>query len=109
MSSDEPPAVGGEPAAATPTGNEAPAVVPRRLHPAGIAVLGVGSLRELALPLGVAFAAAFFGGGGRPVLRAIVFAAIGALHRDGRGLRPLDHDVLVGRRRHDPPSHGPAV
>src|SRR5215218_474328 len=56
------------------------AIAPRRLHPAGIAVLGVGSLRELALPLGIAFAAMVFGSGsGRPILRAVMYAAIGAV------------------------------
>jgi len=55
-------------------------IAPRRLHPAGIAVLGVGSLRELALPLGLAFASTIFGGGGgQPILRAVVYAAIGAV------------------------------
>jgi putative membrane protein len=73
MSSDDAPAPGdGEERAAA-------AVAPRRLHPAGIAVLGVGSLRELALPLGVAFAATVFGGGGQPIVRALVYAAIGAV------------------------------
>jgi putative membrane protein len=68
MSSEEP---------ATPP---APAIAARRLHPAGIAVLGVSSLRELALPLGIAFAAALFGsGGGQPIVRAVVYAAIGAV------------------------------
>jgi putative membrane protein len=56
------------------------AIAPRRLHPAGIAVLGVGSLRDLALPLGIAFATTLFGGGGgQPVSRAVVYAAIGAV------------------------------
>ena len=64
MSSEEPPA---------------PTVAPRRLHPAGIAVLGVGALRDLAIPLGIAFAATVFGGGGQPMTRAIVYAGIGAL------------------------------
>jgi putative membrane protein len=55
-------------------------IAPRRLHPAGIAVLGVGSLRELALPLGIAFAATIFGGGGgQPMTRALVYAVIGAV------------------------------
>jgi putative membrane protein len=55
-------------------------IAPRRLHPAGIAVLGVGSLRDLALPLGIAFATTLFGGGGgQPVSRAVVYAAIGAV------------------------------
>lgn len=76
MSSDEQPAVSGE---VTPAGAGAPEVAPRRLHPAGIAVLGVGSMRELAVPLLVAFAAAVFGGGGQPILRAVVYAAIGAV------------------------------
>lgn len=60
-------------------GDTAPLVAPRRLHPAGIAVLGVGSLRELAVPLAVAFATAIFGAGGQPIRRALVFAAMGAL------------------------------
>src|SRR5215213_3795182 len=56
------------------------ALAPRRLHPAGIAVLGVGSLRELALPLGIAFASTVLGGGGgQPILRAVVYAVIGAV------------------------------
>ncbi len=55
-------------------------IAPRRLHPAGIAVLGVGSLRELALPLGIAFVATIFGGGGgQPMTRALVYAVIGAV------------------------------
>ena len=59
----------------------APAIAPRRLHPAGIAVLGVGSLRELALPLGIAFFATVFGGGGgQPMLRAVIYAAAGAVN-----------------------------
>jgi putative membrane protein len=71
----------GEPAAAEDAGDEtaAPGIAPRRLHPAGIAVLGVGSLRELALPLGIAFVATVFGSGsGHPTLRAVVYAGIGA-------------------------------
>jgi putative membrane protein len=85
MSSDEPTAAGDEPAAArgepaAPGDEPAAAVAPRRLHPAGIAVLGVGSLRELALPLGIAFAATVFGGGGgQPIVRAVVYAVIGAV------------------------------
>jgi putative membrane protein len=55
-------------------------IAPRRLHPAGIAVLGVASLRELALPLGIAFATTVFGGGGgQPIVRAVVYALIGAV------------------------------
>jgi putative membrane protein len=79
MSSEAPP--GGEPEAPAATGADGAAetVAPRRLHPAGIAVLGVGSLRELALPLGVAFVATVFGGGGEPITRAVVYAAIGAI------------------------------
>ena len=73
MSSEDLP---GEDAPPEPTGS---ALAPRRLHPAGIAVLAVGSLRDLALPLGLAFVASVFGGGGgQPILRAIVYAAIGA-------------------------------
>jgi putative membrane protein len=80
MSSELPPRADDERAAAgDAVPSPPPGVAPRRLHPAGIAVLGVGSLRELALPLGVAFAAAVFGGGGQPMLRAVVYAAIGAL------------------------------
>jgi putative membrane protein len=60
-------------------GGAAAQVSPRRLHPAGIAVLGVGSLRELALPLGIAFVATVFGSGGQPVTRAIAYAVIGAI------------------------------
>jgi putative membrane protein len=68
---------GAPPASGT---SDAAAVAPRRLHPAGIAVLGVGSLRELALPLGIAFLATVFGGGGgEPITRAVVYAAIGAI------------------------------
>ena len=77
MSSDDPPgdAGPGEPPLSSPVTG----IAPRRLHPAGIAVLALGSLRELALPLGVALAATIFGGGsGQPMLRAIVYAAIGA-------------------------------
>jgi putative membrane protein len=63
-----------------PGSGPAAGLAPRRLHPAGIAVLAVGSLRELALPLGVAFAATVLGtGGGQPILRALVYATIGAL------------------------------
>jgi putative membrane protein len=73
MSSEEEPAAAGD--ATAPAG-----VPPRRLHPAGIAVLGVGSLRELALPLGIAFASTVFGGGGgQPILRAVVYVGIGAV------------------------------
>jgi putative membrane protein len=72
MSSERPPDAGDEPAP--------PGIVARRLHPAGIAVLGVGALRELALPLGIAFAATVLGSGsGQPVLRAVVYAGIGAV------------------------------
>ena len=98
MSSEEPPApepraAGGaarEPAAAAgaphadapPPGDAA-----RRLHPAGIAVLGVGALRSLALPLGVAFAGAVMGGGGgQPISRALIFGAFGALIAAAAGL-----------------------
>lgn len=77
MSSDEQAGVRGE---TTPAGADgAQDVAPRRMHAAGIAVLGVGSLRELAVPLAVAFGAAVFGGGGQPILRAVVYAAIGAV------------------------------
>jgi putative membrane protein len=86
MSSDAP---GHEPEAADTARGEAdaaatgeaagPAIAPRRLHPAGIAVLGVGSLRELALPLGIAFFATVFGSGGQPITRAVIYAAIGAV------------------------------
>jgi putative membrane protein len=56
-------------------------LAPRRLHPAGIAVLGVASLRDLALPLGVAFLTTVLGagGGGEPLLRVIGFGVLGAL------------------------------
>jgi putative membrane protein len=55
-------------------------IAPRRLHPAGIAVLGVAALRDLALPLGVAFASMVLGGGGgQPLLRAIGFGLLGAV------------------------------
>ena len=68
--------------------SDAPAdVAARRLHPAGIAVLGVGALRGLALPLGVAFAGAVLGGGaGQPLGRALVFGLIGALLAAATGL-----------------------
>jgi putative membrane protein len=61
--------------------SEAPAAVAaRRLHPAGIAVLGVGALRGLAFPLGVAFVGGVLGGGaGEPLGRALVFGFAGAL------------------------------
>jgi len=52
----------------------------RRLHPAGIAVLGVRGLRDVAIPLGVAFLAAVAGGGGgAPVTRIVVYGLIGAV------------------------------
>ena len=56
-------------------------IAPRRLHPAGIAVLGVGALRGLALPLGVAFAGSVVGGGGggEPIVRVVAFGVLGAL------------------------------
>src|SRR5215217_5260612 len=55
-------------------------IAPRRLHPAGIAVLGLGALRGLALPLAVAFAGAVLGGGGgEPLTRVLAFGVIGAL------------------------------
>jgi putative membrane protein len=55
-------------------------IAPRRLHPAGIAVLGIGALRDLALPLGIAFASMVLGGGGgQPLLRAIAFGLIGTV------------------------------
>jgi uncharacterized membrane protein YdbT with pleckstrin-like domain len=54
-------------------------IEPRRLHPAGIAVLGVRALRDLAIPLGIAFAATVFGGGGQPMSRAVLYAVIGAV------------------------------
>jgi len=58
----------------------APGIAPRRLHPAGIAVLGLGALRGLALPLAVAFAGAVLGGGGgEPLTRVLAFGVIGAL------------------------------
>jgi putative membrane protein len=57
-----------------------PGSVRRRLHPAGIAVLGIGALRELALPLGVAFASVVLGGGGgQPLLRALGFGLLGVV------------------------------
>jgi putative membrane protein len=60
--------------------SEQPVEQPRRLHPAGIAVLGVGALRSLAFPLGIAFAGAVAGGsGGKPIVRALIFGAFGAL------------------------------
>jgi putative membrane protein len=60
---------------------EEPGLAPRRLHPAGIAVLGVASLKELALPLMVAFVTAVLGagGGGEPLFRVLAFGAFGAL------------------------------
>ena len=57
-----------------------PEIAPRRLHPAGIAVLWFGALRGLALPLGVAFAGAVLGsGGGEPLGRALLFGLLGAV------------------------------
>ena len=81
----------------------------RAAAPPGSRCSGWARLRELALPLGVALAAAVFGGGGRPVLRAIVYAAIGAVIAMVAGCVRWFDDALVGRRRQDPPSHGPAV
>ena len=53
---------------------------PRRLHPAGVAVLGISSLQSLALPLGIAFVGGVMGGrGGEPLTRALLFGALGAL------------------------------
>ena len=55
-------------------------IAPRRLHPAGIAVLGVDALKDLALPLGIAFASMVLGGGGgQPLPRAIAFGVLGAV------------------------------
>ena len=56
-------------------------LAPRRMHPAGIAVLGVASLKELALPLGIAFLTTVLGagGGGEPLLRVLAFGVFGAL------------------------------
>ena len=74
----EPP---GEPDPAGPDGG------PRRLHPAGIAVLGVESLQSLALPLAIAFAGAVMGGGGgQPLVRALLFGLFGALLAAAAGL-----------------------
>jgi len=65
----------------------APGIAPRRLHPAGIAVLGVGALRGLALPLGLAFAGALLGaGGGQPLGRALAFGVLGALLASAAGV-----------------------
>jgi putative membrane protein len=67
--------------------DEPPEVAARRLHPAGIAVLGVGALRGLALPLGVAFASTVLGaGGGEPILRVLIFGVGGALIAAATGL-----------------------
>lgn len=54
---------------------------PRQLHPAAIAVLTLNSLREVAVPVGVAIAVAVFGGGfdDAGVLRGAVFAAIATI------------------------------
>jgi putative membrane protein len=53
----------------------------RRLHPAGIAVLALGALREAALPLAALFAAGLVGGGldAQALMRGVVFAAAGTL------------------------------
>lgn len=52
---------------------------PRRLHPAGIAVYGVGALREFAFPLLVLVALSAFGGGmdERAMLRGLAFGVAG--------------------------------
>ena len=53
---------------------------PRRLHPAGIAVLAVDSLRQAAVPLMVVFGAMLFGGDfdAGSVLRIAIYAAVAA-------------------------------
>jgi putative membrane protein len=63
------------------------AIAPRRLHPAGIAVLGIGALRDLAVPLGIAFASMVLGGGGggQPLLRALGFGVLGVVVSVGLG------------------------
>ena len=62
-------------------------LAPRRLHPAGIAILALGALRSLALPLAVAFAGGVMGsGGGEPVWRILAFGVFGALIAGGAGL-----------------------
>src|ERR1700754_875308 len=61
-------------------------IAPRRLHPAGIAVLGVRSLRGLALPLGFAFVTAVLGSGGQPIVRVVIFGVLGALVAAARGV-----------------------
>ena len=64
----------------------ATAIAPRRLHRAGIAVLGVGALKDLALPLGVAFASMVLGSGaGQPLLRALGFGILGVVVAVGVG------------------------
>ena len=61
-------------------GGAGAALAPRRLHPAGIAVLAVRSLRDLALPLGVAFVSTLAGAGGdEPLTRVIGFGVFGAV------------------------------
>lgn len=83
-SRDEPAPSQGEP---TVPADGSPGAPARRLHPAGIAVLGVGALRSLALPLGVAFAGAVMGGGGgQPTVRALAFGVLGALLAAAAGL-----------------------
>ena len=65
----------------------AASIPPRRLHPAGIAVLAVGALRDLALPLGLALAGTVLGaGGGEPLGRALIFGLLGALAAAAAGL-----------------------
>ena len=77
-------AAGGPGAEPPPAGT---AGEPRRLHPAGIAVLGVGSLQNLALPLGIAFLGGVMGGGGgQPLIRVLAFGVFGALLAAGAGL-----------------------
>jgi len=69
-------------AEAPPPAPQPPAgIAPRRLHPAGIAVLGVRSLRELAVPLGIGFVFGVLGGGGggQPGVRVLIYAVIGAV------------------------------
>ena len=49
-------------------------------------MLGVGSLQNLALPLGIAFLGVMGGGGGEPLTRAILLGLFGALVAAAAGL-----------------------
>ncbi|HEX8103940.1 MAG TPA: hypothetical protein VF533_15085, partial [Solirubrobacteraceae bacterium] len=59
--------------------SEASGPITRRLHPAGIAVLGLDALRGAALPVVVALLATLGGGAGEALARAVAYAAIGVV------------------------------